>query len=128
MKTLSTSAFNVEGGATFGYLVNKLFKENGFKKVKLAKTWNNKKTVFIVDNKQYVIGDSSYIFNYEGFLELEEFTGKTREINGTTIISSYSTALEAVPSKEELAYYGFHSLYYNSLEELIEAHRTMEIK
>ena len=90
MKILSKHFSNVEGGCTYLHMVNELLKENGVKKVKLYKNWKNNKTVFEIYGKRYVIGDSSYIFNYDGFIELELFKGKVREINGTTITSAFS--------------------------------------
>jgi len=90
MKDLKIELNKIQGGCSFYRLAYELFRKNGLE-VKLEKTWNNKKTVFVLGDRKYLISDSSYIFNYNGYLELEEFNGATRKINGETITSSFAT-------------------------------------
>ena len=126
MKELTITIHGVAGGATFYYMMQELFKRNNIQKVKLCKNWKNNKTVFIIKGKKYTIHQDSYIFNYDGELELEEFFGKTREINGTTITSSYADAVECYPTEKEIALY-LGEEEKRGLPLVLESYRTMTI-
>ena len=120
MKILEMEFRNVPGGVSFRYMVEKLLKRNGVSRVKLSKDWRNQKTVFTVNGYNYIIGESSYIHNYDGIIEFEEFFGKTREINAISVRSGYNTALEGFPQREI-----DRDFYDGRLDELLEEHRTM---
>lgn len=93
MKILRIDMSSVAGGCNFVAMVNSIFRQNGIEDVKLYKNWKNDKTVFeIPTGERYVIGDRSYIFNYDGVLELEPFDGAVREIKeDNNIRSSFAT-------------------------------------
>ncbi len=82
MKTLEMSFTRVEGGCTFMNMIIDLFVSNGVSNsVKVKRSWKNDRNIFIINGKKYAIAKNSYIFNYDGYLELEEYEGATRDLS-----------------------------------------------
>ena len=86
--TISKRFYKIEGGCTFGFMIKALLKENNVEKVRLYKDWRNKETIFVINGTKFNISDHSYIHNYDGFIELEEYNGAVRTLSDT-ITSSY---------------------------------------